>query len=129
VNPKTGRTDRHALTQAELFEFRSKQVEERHAAKVKRGKRRRASNSPDGAGDPSASAPIPSPLEPLTTPVDGALTPKDSGSSAAATETRADDPASFPEPPSLCELLAPAPSRAPKARRASKRSGGKSVSI
>jgi len=117
VNPKTGKTDRRVLTKAELFEFRTKQVEKRHAAEAKRGKQR-VRNSPD-AGKPEASAPIPSSLKPLTAL--GTLALKRGRSSAA--KTPADSPATFPEPP-LPDLPAPAPSKAPKARRASQCSGG-----
>lgn len=124
VNPKTGKTIRRALTKAELFEFRTKQVvEKRHAAKVERGKQRAARNSPD-AGKPEASTPVSSPSEPLTAL--GAPAPKRSRPSAA--KTPADSPATFPAEPPLPEIPVPAPSKPPKARHASKCSGGKSAS-
>jgi hypothetical protein len=121
VNPKTGKTDRRALTKAEFFEFRIKQVGKKQAAGVKRGKQR-ARNPPD-AGKPEASTPI-SPSEPHTAL--GALAVKRSKPSVA--KTPADSPATFPAEPPLPELPAPALSKSPKARHASKCSGGESAS-
>ena len=59
INPRTGKTDRHASTKEELLEFRTKQAEKERAAGVKKGKQR-ARGSPD-AEEPEASKSVPSP--------------------------------------------------------------------
>jgi len=114
INPRTGKTDRHASTKEELLEFRTKQAEKERAAGVKKGKQR-ARGSPD-AEEPEASKSVPSPSTTLAGL--GGLSLESGGPSAGSPATQ--DP-----PP---ERPAPAPSTAPKARRISRRSAGKSVS-
>src|SRR5216684_1447315 len=113
-NPVTGKTDRHMMTQSELWEY--------HCNLVKKGKQP-AHNSPN-TGEPEGSglAPLPSLLVPLAGL--GTLT-LDSGSSSAA-NTPADSPTASLQP-ALPERPAPAPS-APSTRNTSKSSAGKSSS-
>src|SRR5258708_17122997 len=119
-NPDTSKTDRRALSEARIREFRMKQVGE-SCAKVRKGKRC-AANSPD-AGEPEGPGSDPLPLTSLAAL--GTLTLDSSGSSAA--NTPADSPATLPQPP-LPERPAPAPPSAPKASGASRDSAGKSAS-
>ena len=116
-NPSTGKTDRRALSQAELLEFRQKQTEDSRAA-VKRGKRR-AQDSPN-TGESEGSRLSPSPLTALSGL--GTLALDSSGSSPA--ETPADTPATLPQPP-LPER--PAPPR-PLASKKPSQPSGKSTS-
>jgi hypothetical protein len=113
VNPKTGKTDRHALPEDELYAFRVKQAEERRT-EVGRGKQR-ASGSAD-AEESESSVPAPSPLGLSSLKV---LTLDSGGSSAA--NTPVDSPNDGPQPP-LPEDEEPAP---PPAQKAPKRSKGK----
>lgn len=115
-NPKTGKTDRRALSEAELLEFRLKQAEGARA-EVKRGKRR-ARDSPD-TREQESSGQAPSPLASLAAL--GALALDSGGSSAANTPD--DSPATFSQPP--LPDHPPAPPSAPKPRKISKPSAGK----
>ena len=105
-NKNTDKTDRHRLTEEYFREFRTKQVEKKEAAKLKKGKgkgkgKQRAHNSPD-PGEPEASTSVPSPSGPL--PSLGALTLESGGSSAA--NTPSDNPAAISLSP---EHSAPSP--------------------
>ncbi len=113
-NPTTGKTNRHAMTKSELWEY--------CCNLVKKGKQP-ARNSPD-AGEPEGSglAPSPSLLAPLAGL--GTLT-LDSGSSSAA-NTPVDSPAASLQQ-ALPECPAPAPS-APSTCNTSKSSADKSPS-
>jgi hypothetical protein len=96
MNPKTGKTDRHAKTQAHLLEFRKRQAEqaeEPHTEAVKKGKRHTC-DSPD-AGGPEGSGLASSPNSTLAGLEKLAL--DSSGSSAG--NTPADSPATIPQPP------------------------------
>ena len=121
LNPKTGKTDRRLLSEAELLEFRLKQAKESRA-QVKKGKQR-ARNSPEAeAGDSEGSGPAPSPLQTLAGL--GTLTLDSTGSSVA--NTPADSPSILPQPP-LPERSAPAPPSGPRARYTAKSSAGRSI--
>lgn len=114
-NPSTGKTIRHAMSRAEILEYRLKQTDEPSApSAVKRGKRR-ARNSPD-AGESEGSGLAPSPLATLSGL--GGLTLDSGGSSAA--DTPADSPSTLAHQPTLA---APTPASAPKTHGGSKRSG------
>lgn len=102
-NPSTGKTDRRALSDAEILQYRRKQVEK--------------SQAPD-AGESEGSGLSPSPLATLSGL--GRLT-LDSGSSAA--DTPADSPAAGLSHPPLPERPAPPLPSVPKTRKASKRPG------
>jgi len=121
INPRTGKTDRHASTIEELLKFRTKQAEQERAAEVKKGKQH-ARGSPDaGAGEPEDSNPVPSPS--ITLAGLGGLNLESGGSSPANTPT-----GSQPVQSPCTERPAPGPSRTPKACRVSRRSAGKSAS-
>ena len=93
TNPKTGKTDRHKLTPAELLEFRTKQAEKLHAAKGKKGKKR-AHDPPDTA-KPEASQSVPSPMTTRSAGIRG-LNSKGARPSSTNTPT---GPAALPQPP------------------------------
>ncbi len=120
LNPKTGKTDRRALSEAKLLEFHLKQVKE-SGMQVKKEKRCTC-DSPE-AGGSEGSGPAPLPLAMLAGL--GALMLDSGGSSAA--NTPADSPAILPQPP-LPEDPAPAPSSVPKTHNPSKPLAGKSIS-
>ena len=121
LNPKTGKTDRRLLSEAELLEFRLKQAKESRA-QVKKGKQR-ARNSPEAeAGDSEGSGPAPSPLQTLAGL--GTLTLDSTGSSVA--NTPADSPSILPQLP-LPEHSALAPPSGPRARYTAKSSAGRSI--
>lgn len=121
TNPDTGKADRHAMSVAQIREFRINQVEASRA-EAKRGKRR-ARESPD-ADEPEGSQLAPSPLASLY----GLKKLSLEGGKPSPTATPTDSPATFPRPP-LPENPAPAPpSLAPKARKRSKPSPSKSSS-
>ena len=114
-NDKTGKTDRHPMTDEKLYEFRVGQA-------IKRGKQR-ALDSPD-AGEAEGSSQAPSPLSAL----DGLEMLKlDSGGSSAAI-TPADSPSTIPQP-SLTGTLTPPPLSVPKTRKkgSSRSPAGKSI--
>ena len=115
-NPKTGKTDRRAKTEAELLEFHLNQVKLR--AEVKRGKQR-ASDSPD-SGEQEGSGLSPSPLVGI-----GMLTLSSGGSSAA--HTPAEIPTTLPQPP-LPDRQALAPTSNPITRSTPKHLAGKTPS-
>ena len=119
-NPKTGKTDHRALSEAKLLKFCLKQAKE-SGTQVKKGKRC-VCDSPEADGS-EGSGPAPSPLATLAGL--GTLALDSSGSSAA--NTPADSPATFPQPP-LLEHPAPAPPLAPKTHHSSKSSAGRSTS-
>ena len=117
-NQKTDKTDCHQLTKEYFRAFRTKQVEKKEAAKLKKGKgkgkgKQCAHNSPD-AGKPEASASVPLPSGLL--PSLGVLRLESGGSSVA--NTPSDNPAaislspehSAPSPPILCICI---PRRSP----------------
>jgi hypothetical protein len=111
INPDTGKTDRRALSETEIMDFRIKMMEEARS-EVRRGKQR-ARDSPD-AGESEGSGPTPSPLARL-----GELTLESGGSSAA--DTPADSPSILPQP-ALPERPAPAPPSSSKTRDTSGKS-------
>jgi hypothetical protein len=111
-NPKTGKTDRRALSKTDFQEFRRNNAKEQEPqAGVKKGKQR-AHDSPD-AGESEGSGLSPSPLTALAGL--GSLALGSGGSSPA--DTAADSPTSSRQPPLLHP--APAPPSAPKNREAS----------
>jgi hypothetical protein len=114
INPDTGKTDRRALSETEIMDFRIKMMEEARS-EVRRGKQR-ARDSPD-AGESEGSGPTPSPLARL-----GELTLESGGSSAA--DTPADSPSILPQP-ALPERPAPAPPSSSKTRDTSGKSSPK----
>jgi hypothetical protein len=118
LNPRTGKTDRRQMSEAELLEFRIKQAN-KLGTQVKKGKQR-ARDSPE-AGESEGSGPAPLLLETLA----GLGTLRlDSGSSVA--NTPADSPATLPQPP-LLERAALAPPSGPKTRHPAKPSAGRSI--
>ena len=117
-NPSTDKTDCHALSQAELLEFRQKQAEESRAA-VKRGKRR-AQDSPN-TGKSEGSRLLPSPLTALSGL--GTLALDSAGSSAA--DTPANIPATLPQPPLPEHPTPPHPSASKKPSQPSGKSASK----
>ena len=119
TNPKTGKTDRHKLTPAELLEFHTKQAEKLHAAQGKKGKKR-AHDPPDTA-KPEASQSVPSPM----TTRSGIRGLNSKGTRPSSTNTPT-GPAALPQPPLPQRPVLP-PSKAPEAQRTAKRSAGKSA--
>ena len=118
-NPNTGKTDRHPPMAEDFLKFHTAQAQEKHAAGVKKGKRR-AHKSPD-TGEPEASPSVPSPSDPLSA-LQG-LTLESGGSSAGNTPANS----TLFQPPSL-RRLASAPSSSPKSCRTSEPSPGESIS-
>jgi hypothetical protein len=119
-NPRTGKTDRRARSEAQYLEYRIKQAED-WGSEVKRGKRpARDSSDP---GESEGSGPAPSPL--AVTAGLGVLSLDSGGSSAA--DTPADTPPTLPQLPSplrpspappeaqnICEPSSSAGASAPK---------------
>ena len=123
TNPKTGKTDRHKLTPAELLEFRTKQAENLHAAKGKKGKKR--AHDPSGPGKAKLKASQSVSSAPLTTRSRfRALNSK--GTKPSSTNTPVNSPATLPQP-SLSQRPALPSSKAPDAHRITKRSAGNST--
>ena len=115
LNPKTGKTERRALSESELRAFRIKQAEERRT-EVRRGKQCTSDPADVEKSEGEVLTPLPlihlSSLQRLTL---------DSGGSSAA-NTPVDSPNDGPQPP-LPEDEEPVP---PPAQKALKRSKGKS---
>jgi hypothetical protein len=120
TNPKTGKTDRHKLTPAELLEFRTKQAEKLHAAKGKKGKKR--ARDPPETAKPKASQSVPSPM----TTRSGIRRLNSKGARPPSTNAPANSSATLPQPP-LFQRPALPPSKAPDTHRTPKRSAGNSA--
>jgi len=121
LNPVTGKTDRHALSTAELREFRIKQTKESRA-EIEKGKQ--CASDPPDAGKPEDSGLVPSPLAGLSAL--GSLTLESGGSSTGNTPSHSPAP---PSQPSTIEHPPQALPPAPTARRTSRRQAGMSFKL